>query len=602
MEKLASFHDPSKNMYVEKADVGKDIIDLVRITPGPKIGHKPLAHALKNSSKYGPEFVERCTENYHRSSGLVDDFIDTFEKHSHDNLVTPKDWTPMEVDLFITAIIFVFGTILKPRFKSFIIHWCDLFYLPWRWVKSAGWPYVCSPATRSKGRAWNKFTEYGRNVCHTIKEFTLDPWTCVLPLKNYIIMGYNRFHIASVNAFAKIRLVFGVPMILLACEMQLFAGYLFMIKHYRTSPIAYGREIYNGGMMYVNAMIPNGDVVICDDISGFDYHVTFWMIELVLTLIFRNYIDFTRYWPCLKEGGKYFHTTQPGNSLQRRFYNVLVIVIRWITSWKVLLPTGEFLYRRFAFLPSGMYMTNFLDSAINILMTYHVCLVLGMTVEEITFLIVLGDDLTFSIPRSVLNRLRLSANGFYRQFDATRRRLYNMSSGGTPRYVGTDKNQIVFLKYRNQKGRPIRNLEELTAGALVRERHLKPQHHASVLVGLAYAAVATCPEYHRCLEEAYEFCIKVGRDKGTPQTVDPEDRFLSQLQEDLGLSDADLLRFPKYEEVLEMVTTYKGDDIPEYYHNFSNEAFVYPTPALQYLFSEVTTIDPCTDIVEKFRI
>nr|WRQ64736.1 RNA-dependent RNA polymerase [Durnavirales sp.] len=511
-------------------------------------------------------------------------------------------WDPHTYALFLIALRYCFMRYFTPIKKSFIIHWCDLFYLPWRWAKSSGWPYCVDRKTRSKGTAWNKFTEYGRNVAHGIKHMTLNPMSCTLPLKNYIIMGYNRFHIARAGDFAKIRLVFGVPMILLAFEHMLFSGYLFMIKRFGSSPIAYGKEIYRGGMTYVNSHITNGDIIICDDISGFDYHVYFWFIQLIFRIIFKNFISFKRYWPCFKEGGKYFTTLMNPIVMMKQYFNVLIITIRWICEWKVLLPTREFLFRRFQFLPSGILMTNFLDSTINTIITYHVCLCVGLRVDEITFIIVLGDDLTFTIPQAALNRLRISANGFYRQFDSIRKDLYNMSSGGKPRYVGRDKNKLVFLKYRNEYGRPIRDLEELTAGALIRERHLKPEYLASVLVGLAYAATATSRAYHECLRDAYDFCIKAGNDKGVKQSIATDDRYVSELCEEIGLSDEELMTFPSYEEVYERVTCYRRPDTSKPYHNFNHEAFAYPNSGHAVLFDPIDAdLDICEEFISTIR-
>jgi hypothetical protein len=600
MDKLESFHDERKNMYVEKATVPDDVMNLIRLTPGPTIGHKPLYHALANSPEFGQDFVDKCTKGYKRSEGMTDDFVKTFEKHSNDEYKSPASWDSETMAHFLTALTFCFGVLFRPIRKAFIIHWCDLFYLPWRWTKSSGWPYCVNKFTRSKGAAWNKFTYFGRNVVHGIKYMTLDPKRCVLPLKTYIIMGYNRFHIAKTDSFAKIRLVFGVPMIVLACEMQLFAGYLFMIKFYKTSPIAYGREIYNGGMAFVDSNIRQGDIIICDDISGFDYHVYFWFIELIFRIIFTNFISFTRYWPCFKESSKYFNTEMDPKDMTSKYYNVLITVFRWICELKVLLPTREFLFRRFQFLPSGIYMTNFLDSVINTIITYHTCLCLGLNIDDITFIIVLGDDLTFTVAATAISRLGLSPNGFYRAFDGLRAKLYNMTSFGTPRYVGRDKNGIIFLKYKNNNGRPMRDLEELTAGALVRERHTKPQHLASILVGLAYAAVATSRTYHDCLKEAYEYCIRAGHDKGVKQEIDPEDRFISVLREDIGLSDEELMKFPTYEEVLERVSRYNPREEETTYHNFNHEAFAYPLGGYDIFFEKIPVdIDICEEFIRS---
>jgi hypothetical protein len=244
-----------------------------------------------------------------------------------------------------------------------------------------------------------------------------------------------------------------------------------------------------------------------------------------------------------------------------------------------------------------MYMTSFMDSVINVIITYHALLCLGFECNDITFIIVLGDDLLFTLSQDSLNKIQLSANEVYRRFDAKRKELYNMTSLSRPKVVSRDKNQIVFLKYKNLNGRPIRDLEELTAGALTRERHLKPQYLASVLIGLAYAAVGTCPEYHACLKNAYDFCIKAGNDKGIKQEIDNEDRFIEQLRLSLQLTDDDIMTFPTYEYVRDLVMTVKSTPGIGTYTGFNHEAFVYPNTSYSYLF-ETCPVEP--DVCEEF--
>lgn len=421
---------------------------------------------------------------------------------------------------------------------------------------------------------------------HTVKESSISFWNRPLPLKHYLIMGYNRFHIAVTGSFAKIRLVFGCPMIQLAGEKQLFYGYFFMLKQFHSSPIAYGREIYNGGMAYINNSIPYGDVIICDDISGFDFHVYFWLCFVIMEIIFNNFICFTRYWPCFKESNKWFFQTRDAALQYKRFYNVLVVVFRWFTELKVLLPTGHLMTRAFQFLPSGLFSTTFLGSAVNLIVTCHICLVLGLSFTDITFIIVLGDDLLFTLSHVKLRSLGYTPNQFYKQFDAKRKELYNLTSLSRPTYVGTDQNRIVFLHYRNQNGRPIRDLKELTAGALHRERYVKDQHLASVCVGLAYAAVATCREYHSCLREAYTFICKVSASKGITQEVNKEDRFLSELLENSTLTEEQLLNFPSYEEVFDRVTRQQYHDETLPHRTLNSLVFARPYGAHEHLFEQ----------------
>lgn len=557
----------------------------VRLNPPPRFGHKALYYELLNDKNFGEEFVNRCANNWKRSEGVLDDFVSTLEKAAEDEPINYSSWNEEDQKLFLVALSHVGMKVMAPKYKSKIIHFADLFHLNWNWKASAGYPFVLQKDTMSKRSAWNTFTHAARSTVHNIKYMSYN--ACVngpLILGNYLIMGYNRFHISKVGEFAKIRLVFGVPMILISCEMMLLAGYMFMIKYFQNTSAAYGKETLRGGMAYINSKVKHGDAIIVDDISGFDYHVYFWLLKIMLLFAFNNYISFDRYWPTFKLNGIYFSTPMDPVKMKAKFKNVLVITFRWMTELKTYLPTHQLLTRSFQLLPSGLFLTTWVDTFYNALMTVHTMLAINFEIEDLTFLINLGDDIVFTIDRQALIRKGISANEFYRRFNAKRKQLYNMSSKPGSAYVGTDKNKIVFLRYRNENGRPIRDLEELIAGALNRERHSRPEHQASILIGLAWAAAGTSLPLHNVLRRAYDFCIKVSSDKGVNQEVDLTDRFITVLQEDYGFSDDKLKVFPSYEEVLDRATRYQPDTEPHSLRALPSDVFAYPRGSYISLF------------------
>lgn len=592
-DKYPTANKPGKNLIITEHDFPPDAKDLLRFTPCPDFSNKPLYFELIKNSKFGRSYAEECRHGFKRSTDPEADFLETLALGTDDDEIKPSDWTDNERTCYRIAFLHVMMNLMAPKFYAYPIHWCDLHFLHWNWDSSSCWPYCLDRLRRSKRSAWNKFTQFGRDTIHNIKGFNpASVHLLPLVLGHYFIMGYHRFHLAAIDSFAKVRLVFGMPFIVIASEMQLFAGYMYMLKQYRTSPIAYGRETLRGGMVYLNSQLRHDHLKVCDDISKFDLHVYFFMVVQVYLFAFNNYIKFSRYWPMLKSMGIYLNSNQIAEHIQRkRFYCVVVTLIRWLTELRTLLPTGAVMIRQFQIWVSGCFLTTWIDSCINCIVLYTSILVMGLPISCISFIVLLADDITFTVDFRILHESGISCNEFFRQFNATRKRLFNMHSNA-PIYLGFDNNKVVFLHYRNEDGRPIRSVKELASGSFNRERHLLPQHIASHNVGLAWAAAGSDRDFHDCCQAAYDFAIRVGNDKGIEQSVDMTDHFNVMLIETLGIPQESLTMFPTYEEVLSKVTTYDPAFLSEPHRSLPSDVFLHPDASLVPFFEPFSQVSP----------
>jgi len=592
-DKYPTANKQGSNLLITEHDFPPDAVPLLRFTLPPTFSNRPLYYELIKDPTFGEAYADKCRLGFKRSTDPEKDFLETLSQGTDSPEIKPSDWTDSERTNYMIAFLHVMTVLMAPKYYAYPIHWCDLHYLHWNWNAGACWPYCLDVTHRSKRAAWNKFTQFGRDTLHNIKSFNpATAHTIPLVLGHYFIMGYHRFHLSAIDKFSKVRLVFGMPFIVIATEMQLFAGYMYMLKQFRTSPIAYGRETLRGGMVYLNHNLKHNHIKVCDDISKFDLHVYFFMIIQIYLFAFNNYIDFARYWPMLKLQGIYLNSDKIASYTQkRRYYAVVVTLLRWLTQLRTLLPTHAVMVRRFAIWVSGCFLTTWIDSCVNLIILYTTILSLGLPISAISFIILLADDITFTIDPEPLKAFGWSANEFYRRFNAERFRLFNMQSRA-PYYVGYDNNKVKFLTYSNQNGRPVRDVQELAAGSFNKENHIKPQYLASHQVGLAWAAAASNREFHGCLERAHSFCIRVGHDKGTIQSVDMSEHLNQALVEALGIEPEQLLNFPTYDEVLTKVTTYEPESYLTPHKSLPSDMFLHPNTSIVSYFTPWNPVTP----------
>jgi hypothetical protein len=161
-----------------------------------------------------------------------------------------------------------------------------------------------------------------------------------------------------------------------------------------------------------------------------------------------------------------------------------------------------------------------------------------------------------------------------------------------PYYVGYDNNKVKFLTYLNHNGRPFRDVIDLAAGSFNKENHINPQYLASHQVGLAWAAAASDREFHDCLARAHSFCIRVGHDKGTTQSVDTSDHLNQTLIEILNIEPEQLLTFPTFEEVFNKVTTYEPESYLIPHRSLPSDVFLHPDASVISNFTPWNPVKP----------
>lgn len=265
----------------------------------------------------------------------------------------------------------------------------------------------------------------------------------------------------------KIRATWGYPLTVYMTEGQYFYPILKHLKSIQHPIIAYGVEMTNGGMHYINAMAKAfaGSSFLMGDWSRFDKRVPAWLIRDAFKIL-EEWIDFTR---IQASDGKVFPVKE--NQSRKRWR----LMVNYFIDTPIRLANGE-RYLKHGGVPSGSCWTNIIDSIVNAIVIR--CLVYEQSGQFPLADIYLGDDSVVALPE----RLNLSvlAEDAARYFGF----VFNVDKS----YVTSNPSNIQFLGYLNDNGSPTRPLDGIMASAIYPERTVQTKLETITrLVGQAFA-------------------------------------------------------------------------------------------------------------------
>lgn len=446
---------------------------------------------------------------------------------------------------FWDALLFVL-ILFKPRCYAHFIHFADIRFLHWNFVAATESPVIVSKKLIQKVKDWclakgktfqlNKATTFntvlllGRTVIHKVKHTS---WQQLIAPTfigcSWWIVGRCRFHItfSEIGDFsdAKVRLVFGMPFVVLMAEQMLFGHLFHLWKVYPPRVLAWGRSNITGLFREIDSSLTDGMTYCCIDYSGFDKTLQFNILIIILVNWFNNYFDYTVYLPNRLRGGKYSKynpKSQRGKiSLRKKMFSLLIWVIVHITRGLLALPTGELVRRLWACLPSGCFITQAVDSFYNALVIITILLTMGFKVRAHNFyLIVLGDDSLFQLD---LPGHGYTQEQFIKEFSRLCYLHFGMIVNMEKSIITTDKNKIVFLGARNQNGQPVREPEEALAKCVKGERGHRAKYALSKLVGTKWSLCGTDATTASILDDAYAHLASVTKNADIEHAVALQD-------------------------------------------------------------------------------
>ncbi|APG78196.1 RdRp [Beihai partiti-like virus 2] len=276
-------------------------------------------------------------------------------------------------------------------------------------------------------------------------------------------MVYYRSHICDTEE-NKIRAVWGYPLEVFTEEARFVYPFL---QHLKTTPedypIAYGLEMINGGMAYLEEawQQTRAKFAIMLDWSSFDQSIPPWLIRDAFSILERCF-DFSH---VLASDGKIFPVDP--DKTHRRWKRLISYFIN--TPFRM--PTGE-RFLKSGGVPSGSGFTNLIDSIVNILVvryiTYHN---LGeLPLHDMA----LGDDsVVYTNGHPSLERMSELAQEWF-----------GMTINMRKSYVTRCARNIQFLGYYNEYGMPFRDVQFLIASWIFPERFQTPDPAFTAIRGL----------------------------------------------------------------------------------------------------------------------
>jgi hypothetical protein len=442
---------------------------------------------------------------------------------------------------------------LSPKKKYRPVHFCDLRYYPWTLSTSAELPFTRDEILRKKVREaferkelpspkmnkhnlYNHAFVYNRNLVHQIKEGKSG-----LNSYYYGMIAHARSHLVSEDDPDKIRMVFGVPWLLLMVECMFLWPYFNYLKHNR-SLIAWGYEVLDGGFMKIYHDVKGtafNRTWLALDWSMFDKLARFSVINDVHAIWRANIIMDQGYIPTID----YAITTSNAVRLNRLF----TWMINGVKHTPIILPDGRRVRRKHSGIPSGCLRTQLLDTWVNAVMLITCLLAMGYEIDESTYAKVLGDDSLIRLKELVAvekhpQLLDDFAKEAERRFGSKLNRKKSM--------ISNNLEDLEFLGYNISDGIPKRDPYRLLGQLLFPERHWDIDRLLARSVGICYASAGGSKLVYDVCRDVFNFC----KDKGGK----PNKLGFKDLKWMLPNIDIDFTKFPTQLEITERLLTPPG--------------------------------------------
>uniref|UniRef100_A0AAU7L0S1 RNA-dependent RNA polymerase n=1 Tax=Zeugodacus cucurbitae partiti-like virus 2 TaxID=3159476 RepID=A0AAU7L0S1_9VIRU len=266
----------------------------------------------------------------------------------------------------------------------------------------------------------------------------------------------------------KVRATWGFPLTVFLTEAQYFYPFIEYVKQSQSRLLAYGIEMGNGGMQYLNEMTksythPN---IIIGDWSKFDKTVPAWLIRDAFKIL-EKHINWSEVqtrktaerWPV-----KEFNSKARWKRLVKYFIDTPIQLSngeRWIKHGGV---------------PSGSCFTNLIDSIVNaIVMRYLIYQQTGQLPLSDCFL---GDD-SVCLTEKPINLDSLSELAFTE---------FSMKFNPDKSYQTGNTENMHFLGYYNLFGQPYKPIDTVIASSLYPERPVQDKFETITrFIGQAYS-------------------------------------------------------------------------------------------------------------------
>jgi hypothetical protein len=530
-----------------------------RAYSGYSVNPGPVKIVTKALSKFCTgEEMRIIAENYRRSefteSALLDDFYSA--NVPHHNVIK---------DEYYYQALQLAKQVLLPSYKWRPVHFADLRWYNFPLSVSAEAPFTTDANLKAhinqaynEGKLTNTRISFHncynyifvkcRNWIHRIKEG--------LAKGNqyfYWITLHARSHLVSYSDPDKIRMVYGVPKLLLLVELMFLWPYFYYLRNNDTV-IAWGYETLNGGFYKLASKLDSlkykPQTWLCLDWSQFDKRARFSVINDVHDAI-HNSIEFHR---------GYVPTTHyPSHHLDAENFSVRMNrLYKWMRNAVKFTPIrifdGSEYKRLHSNIASGLLSTQLLDTWVNFIMITTCLLSLGIKIDNHTLMKLLGDDSIIALRELILEK---DYNPFLERLELEANKRFGAKLNSRKSIIKPSIQGCHFLGYVYDNSIPKRDYYHLLAQLLYPERGWTLSSLAGRAVGIAWASAGQSKLVYNVCNDVYKYIVSLGHT--------PDSSGLKYLEyQGLTTNDLSVASFPTIEELQRRILQSKSTDSSEY--------------------------------------
>ncbi|AZT88604.1 RNA-dependent RNA polymerase [Gaeumannomyces tritici partitivirus 2] len=345
----------------------------------------------------------------------------------------------------------------------------------------------------------------------------------------------------------KMRTIWGCSKPWIIADTMLYWEYIAWVKlNPGVTPMLWGYETFTGGWFRLNSLLFTAFLrksFLTLDWSRFDKRAYFSLIHRIMQGV-RSFLDFSSgYVPTVD----YPSYDQWSHNHAIKLERLFLWTLENLFQAPIVLPNGDMYRRRFAGIPSGLYITQLLDSWYNYTMLATLLSALGFD-PKACIIKVQGDD----------SIIRLHCLIPPDQHDAFMSRLVELALIYFNSIISVDKSEMrnslngcEVLSYRNHNGLPHRDeIKMLAQFYHTRARDPTPEITMAQAIGFAYASCANHKRVLWVLKDIYDYYNSLG--------FSPNRAGLSAIfgnSPDLALFPFELDHFPTAREIRQFFTS-----------------------------------------------
>jgi hypothetical protein len=427
-------------------------------------------------------------------------------------------------------------------------------------------PEIFKTRVTSKGHFINATFRENRWAIHAMKnfrsinEYNTEDNNYILTTRDFYnqrffrsrpTVMYTRNHISKRSDTMKTRPVYCVDDLFIIIEIMLFSPALAQIRR-EESCIMQGLETIRGANAHIDKIAQKYNSYVTLDYSGFDQTVP----HPVINTFFEKYIPSI----LITDQGYTSITIKDPNKINkdrgRTLNNLLLFIKEWYYNM-IYITTNGYAYRRTcAGIPSGLLITQFLDSYCNLFMIIYALCAYGFNDDEISEIIflVMGDDNCMMLNHTIIETEKLFK--FVCEYVQD---TFHMKCNLQKCIITRDRAQISTLSYECNNGFAKRPYEKMVAQLIYPERGMNDKLMSYRAIGAAYASCGCCKTFYEFAMDVYLLFLPY-MEEITPENFERIQRYAT-----FGYEDTDdimkierLLRFPTFEEILKTQTIYAG--------------------------------------------